>query len=216
MTAELASRRVSAAVQARPLSWSRRCDTFRRLPASLPATASMRAEVARDLERHGWARNDRARILVCITEALANAVEHGSGAGGGVQVAYSVTRVEAITRIVDEGPRAGEAPTVPSGPVPESDTHGRGLLMMRLLADELTIRPRGTGTELILRFGTKGASPALGTLSAPRHLAPDPHERAYPPPRGVRCRARVARNARRTPSPRDRVGCVRPSFRTRS
>jgi anti-sigma regulatory factor (Ser/Thr protein kinase) len=158
MTAELASRRVPVVVQTRPLAWSRRCGAFHRLPADLAATASVRAEVARDLERHSWSSDDRARVLVCLTEALVNAVDHGSCGGGDVRVAHSVTETEVIARVVDEGPRAGEVPTGRSKPVPESSTHGRGMLMMRALTDDITIRPRVMGTELILRFGKHSAS----------------------------------------------------------
>ncbi|MFE2266475.1 ATP-binding protein [Streptomyces griseosporeus] len=94
-------------------------------------------------------------LSVALTEACANAVEHGGGTGSGGAGAYRVTayldgemcRIE----VTDSGP--GFAPADPRGArAPHEDAeHGRGLHLIRQLADHVHIasRPGGRGGAVV-------------------------------------------------------------------
>jgi anti-sigma regulatory factor (Ser/Thr protein kinase) len=99
------------------------------------------------------------RVLIAATEAMANAVEHGSSPGAGIEVAVQVTARAARVRVLDAG-RPGSRPPLgePEAP-PVTSPRGRGRLMMRALAEEMRVRRRGCGTEVLLVFDR-------GTLAA--------------------------------------------------
>ena len=162
-SARVEPRLAASATGAHALSWSTRCPELVWWPAKLPALAAVRRAVAGDLARHGWSAEERPRVLLCLTEALANAVEHGSRRDGRMGISFSVMAREAIVRVVDEG-CSGEVPSTSQSPrVPASSTHGRGILMIRALADETVIRARGNGTEVALRFSAAAApAPSRG------------------------------------------------------
>ena len=125
-----------------------------RVPAELDALAGVRDRLAAALAAERWSDDAAIRVMTASTEALANALEHGSGPGARVEMAFRVTRRAAAVRVTDAG-RLGSpaelehAPEAPS----EASTHGRGRLLMRALADEARIRRRGPGTEVRLGFG---------------------------------------------------------------
>jgi anti-sigma regulatory factor (Ser/Thr protein kinase) len=93
------------------------------------------------------------RVLTASTEAMANAVEHGSAPGAGVDVAFEVSAAVARVRVLDEG-RCGSEPPLgePEAP-PVTSLRGRGRLMMRALAEEMRVRRQWSGTEVLLVFG---------------------------------------------------------------
>jgi serine/threonine-protein kinase RsbW len=110
--------------------------------------------VARDLladalENHGWTEEQAFRVLVCASEALANAVNHGSDRDDAVQVRCTVSATRATMVIADTGGPSAPMPNVVPDEVSE---HGRGLLLMRALADTLRIRRLRTGTLMALAF----------------------------------------------------------------
>jgi anti-sigma regulatory factor (Ser/Thr protein kinase) len=130
------------------------------IPADLAALAPVRRALAEALERRGWSRDDAWRVLLAVQEALVNAVEHGSTAGDAVEVRFAVRRDRAQVWLRDAG-RPGAAP--PSGPVaapPPGQTHGRGRLIMRALADGVESRPAGSGTQVGLAFLRRPDAPA--------------------------------------------------------
>ena len=125
-----------------------------RVPADLDALAGVRDRLAAALAAERWSDDAAIRVMTASTEALANAVEHGSGPGARVEMAFRVTRRAAAVRVTDAGRLESPAelddePEAPS----EASTHGRGRLLMRALADEVRIRHRGLGTEVRLGFG---------------------------------------------------------------
>jgi len=125
-----------------------------RVPADLEALAAVRNRLAAALTAERWSDDAAIRVMTASTEALANAVEHGSGPGARVEMAFRVTRRAAAVRVTDAG-RPGcpaELDDEPEAP-PEASTHGRGRLLMRALADEVRVRHRGLGTEVRLGFG---------------------------------------------------------------
>lgn len=129
-----------------------------RVPADLGALGTVRARLAAALAAERWSDDAASRVMTASTEALANALEHGSGPGARVDVAFTVTREAASVRVTDagrSGRRAvpGDEPEAP----PATSTHGRGRLLMRALADEVRIRRRGRGTEVRLGFERSAA-----------------------------------------------------------
>ena len=122
------------------------------LPAARESLEPGRALVRRALRSEGWEAEQAERVVLAVSEALTNAVEHGSSPGAAVVVEVAVTSARAGVRIVDAG-RPGSAPPAALGaPPPSSSEHGRGLLIMRALADRLEIRRAGRGTDVRLAF----------------------------------------------------------------
>jgi len=91
-------------------------------------------------------------VLVAVTEALANALEHGSTAGGEVAVGFVVGRERATVRVRDGGgPDPGSGPAAPEPPPPAAD-RGRGGALMHGLAERVVIREHSPGTEVRMEF----------------------------------------------------------------
>jgi anti-sigma regulatory factor (Ser/Thr protein kinase) len=124
------------------------------VPAELQALGRARDHLAAALSAERWGDDDAIRVMTASTEALANALEHGSGPGARVEMAFTVSRRAASVRVTDAG-RAGRPADLEDEPEapPEASTHGRGRLLMRALADEVRIGRRGPGTEVRLGFG---------------------------------------------------------------
>jgi len=120
--------------------------------ADLVALLPVRNAIADALGDMGWERDEALRVLVSAVEGLANAVEHGSAAGGQVSVRCEVRTDRAELLIVDEGRDDGGTPPLHPA-VPGADaTSGRGLALMHGLADVVAWRPSRRGTELRLGF----------------------------------------------------------------
>ncbi|HSI31470.1 MAG TPA: ATP-binding protein [Miltoncostaeaceae bacterium] len=125
-----------------------------RVPAELDALAGVRDRLAAALAAERWSDDAAIRVMTASTEALANALEHGSGPGARVEMAFRVTRRAASVRVTDAGRpgRPADLEHEPEAPS-KASTRGRGRLLMRALADEVRIRRRGPGTEVRLGFG---------------------------------------------------------------
>ncbi|MFE0175121.1 ATP-binding protein [Streptomyces sp. NPDC059002] len=91
-------------------------------------------------------------LSVALSEACANAVEHGGAAPGGTSGAYRVTAYldgeKCRIEVADSGPgfpgAAAPAPVArgcppPRPPAAETDEHGRGLWLIRELADHVQL-----------------------------------------------------------------------------
>jgi anti-sigma regulatory factor (Ser/Thr protein kinase) len=137
-----------------------RAHTRLRLTAGHAALTAGRDAVRDALRLAGWGAEGVELAVLAVDEALANAIEHGSLPGAPVEVRIAVAPdgATAEVRVTDRG-RPGARPPrgIPPPPPPTSD-HGRGLIIMGALADELEIRRAGRGTRLRLRF----ARPAAG------------------------------------------------------
>lgn len=132
-------------------------DLVFRVAADLASLGVIRAALARALRREGWAESLHALLLLAVSEAVANAIEHGSPIGGEVEIGLTVTPEWATVRVADTG-RMGAA--MPLGaPVPPCSTspRGRGRLLMGRLAEQVEVRSDGRGTKVLLRF----AKPAI-------------------------------------------------------
>ena len=131
------------------------------MPADLMALLPVRHAIADALSDLGWEQDEAMRVLVAAVEGLVNAVEHGSAAGGRVTVRFDITAEHAELWIVDDG-RPSAHPLRLDPALPSDDaTCGRGLILMRGLADAMTCQAKGRGTELWLAFDRRGVTGAV-------------------------------------------------------
>lgn len=128
-----------------------------RVPADLQAVAFVRCAIACVLDREEWPAESAGRVLLASNEALTNAIEHGSPAGGRIEVGLSVTPERADIRIVDEGVPGAPRPRLPAAPPPVTAERGRGLLIMSRIADDFDVAPAGGGTEVRVGFWRRPA-----------------------------------------------------------
>ena len=124
-----------------------------RVPADLAAVGAVRSHLAEALARESWTGDAASSVLTASTEALTNAVEHGSAPGARIDVAVQVTALAARVRVLDGGRPGSETPLGEPETPPVTSLRGRGRLMMRALAQEMQVRPHGSGTEVLLVFG---------------------------------------------------------------
>jgi serine/threonine-protein kinase RsbW len=137
-----------------------------RVPADLQAVAFVRSAIACVLDREDWPAESASRVLLASNEALTNAIEHGSPAGGRVVVDLLVTRERADIRIVDEGVQGAPLPRRPTAPPPATAERGRGLIIISRLADDFDLAPAGDGTEVHVGFWRDSAQDREGALAA--------------------------------------------------
>ena len=97
-------------------------------------------------------------MLLASSEALTNAIEHGSPAGGRVDIDLDVTRDRADIRIVDQGVPGTATPRLPSGPPPATAERGRGLIIISRIADDFEMVSAGGGTEVHVGFWRHAAA----------------------------------------------------------
>ncbi len=124
------------------------------LIALLPA----RDAIADALSDLGWEQDEAMRVLVCAVEGLVNAVEHGSAAGGRVTTRFDITAEHAELWIVDDGRLSADPLRLDATSPSDDATCGRGLILMRGLADAMTLQANGRGTELWLAFDRRCAT----------------------------------------------------------
>ncbi len=125
------------------------------VPASPDAAALVRSAVAELLAENGWPADDSADIVLATSEAVTNAIEHGSEPGGDLWIAARMEDGALDLRIRDEGrpDRSRPLPPMEGPPPPDAATRGRGLIIMRSLAETLDVIPvSGGGTEVRLVF----------------------------------------------------------------
>jgi len=116
----------------------------------LPSQASALAEARRFVDQYavqaGFSDPNREEVSLAVTEAVSNAIRHGSPAGAADHVSLSVALEgkRLIITVQDHG--ACFDPPVPSLPDPaEFAEHGRGLFLMSQLMDDVQFS-RNNGT----------------------------------------------------------------------
>ena len=111
------------------------------------------------IHEHCASEQEEIDILVALQEGLANAVLHGCRSDPAKAIRCSVEiNPEAIAILIrDPGRGFDISAAMPSGDGTNLTEHGRGILLMRSLMDEVSYR-RG-GTELLLR---KRRTPGAG------------------------------------------------------
>jgi len=131
-----------------------------RVPAQHASLRLVRSELEAALARMGWPHDATGRAVLATGEAVANAIEHGSDPGEPVHI--DLHSCEDWTTIVvrDQGRDDAAVPAViPTTPPPASQPRGRGLVIMRRLADEIDVSPIGGGTAVRMRFAHPEAAP---------------------------------------------------------
>jgi anti-sigma regulatory factor (Ser/Thr protein kinase) len=139
-----------------------------RVPADLTVVAFVRSALACVLTREGWPGDGAGRVLLASTEALTNAIEHGSPLGAAVEVGMSVTEDRALIRIADEGRPGSQVPRLPAIPPPSTSVRGRGLLIISRLADGVAVEPNDGGTAVVVEFLRRSAPAAAVRVAAVR------------------------------------------------
>jgi anti-sigma regulatory factor (Ser/Thr protein kinase) len=123
-----------------------------------PRQHSISADVARLKEARDFAErcaaefglgeDDRYHVKLAISEAVTNAIQHGSSsATDPIRISAAEESGALVFEVEDTG---RFRPRVRRGVLPES---GRGLEFMRLLMDEVDLRPGVDGT--LLRFAKR-------------------------------------------------------------
>jgi len=125
--------------------------------AEMEAVEPARGIVRRALGREGWAEDEIACVVLAFSEALTNAINHGSTPGAAVAVEIVARGARVRIRVRDRG-RRGHAcpPGAPAAAPPPSSEHGRGLMIMAALSDRLEIVRTRRGTEVRLAFRRPG------------------------------------------------------------
>lgn len=94
-------------------------------------------------------------IMVSVTEAVNNAIKHGNKSDKSKNVLLSVTCEESLMKftIQDEG-EGFDVDSLPDPTAPENldKLSGRGIFLMKHLADEVKHSDNGTKTELTFYF----------------------------------------------------------------
>lgn len=126
------------------------------VPGELSSLSTVRSALGEALDEGGWDEDGRGIVLLATCEALTNAIEHGSRPAGWVEVGFRVDRRAAHLRIADEGRPGAATPSAVRAAPPVTSLRGRGLVIMRALADRLEVRPHEGGTEVTMDFVHRG------------------------------------------------------------
>jgi anti-sigma regulatory factor (Ser/Thr protein kinase) len=114
--------------------------------------AEVRQAVAHWMSTLGFLREEVEDFQTAITEAVTNAVRHGSPQGEADQFlvsAYRLIDVSLAVDVSDSGPGLRPHEQMPAMPEPEA-TSGRGLPLMQELADAIQYLPSATGMRVRL------------------------------------------------------------------
>jgi anti-sigma regulatory factor (Ser/Thr protein kinase) len=122
------------------------------ITADIGSMGMVRSAMSALLARERWPKETCERLVLAGVEAITNAIEHGSVASGSVEVEVLVEGGVARLRVVDAGRPGSRVPTFDVPPPPPTAIRGRGLVIMRHLADRAQAAPAGSGTEIVLEF----------------------------------------------------------------
>ena len=121
------------------------------VPAELSELAAVRDALAAALQECGWSQEDAFRVLICADESMANALSHGSASADTIDIRFRVSTTAAALVI---GDHCTDVVHVPHDPAVPDDTceHGRGVILIRALADAFRIQRSHAGTMVALAF----------------------------------------------------------------
>jgi serine/threonine-protein kinase RsbW len=124
----------------------------RSIPSSLAAGHKLIEEFVRGLEEHGWDGRELFQVQLAVEEAMVNAITHGNreAPDKDVEVELHVSRTSAYMRIRD----CGEGFCPEDLPDPTDDEHvdvphGRGVMLIREMMDEVTYNACGNQVIMI-------------------------------------------------------------------
>ncbi len=125
------------------------------LLAGMAAPALARARISRWLDAHGWPQEQHDDLVLAVSEAVSNSVEHGYGVnhttGGhdGLVEVHGVVYTEpdehrfAVLTVTDHGS------WLP--PSAERGNRRHGMPLMEACAESMTVDGTGHGTTVVLR-----------------------------------------------------------------
>jgi anti-sigma regulatory factor (Ser/Thr protein kinase) len=116
-------------------------------PVPLPAQpGAARRQLARLLDDAGW-DGDADAVMLAVHEAMVNAQRH---AGGVRRATAAVDGRTVVVEVTDRG-KGFRMPDSPRMPDASAET-GRGLYLIRRLADDVEVVNSGGEVRLVLRF----------------------------------------------------------------
>jgi anti-sigma regulatory factor (Ser/Thr protein kinase) len=116
-------------------------------PVELPTQpAAARRQLRRLLGDAGW-DGDSDAVVLAVHEAMVNAQRHG----GGIRRATAALDGRTVVVEVTDGGDGFNVPKSPTMPDPSGET-GRGLYLIRRLADDVDVVRSGEEVCLVLRF----------------------------------------------------------------
>jgi len=123
------------------------------LPCRSDSVPTVRALLARDLDRWGIAEDVADSILLAASEAVTNAVVHGSwGQRESVMVIrWALSEAVLFTfQVQDRGPGFDNSQAAISRRAHPSQNRGRGLYIMHALMDRVVVESGLNGTRILL------------------------------------------------------------------
>jgi anti-sigma regulatory factor (Ser/Thr protein kinase) len=127
-----------------------RANIFAVVLAATPiSVTTSRKDLARWLRKLALTADQRDEILLAVSEAVTNAIEHGSGCDESKRVSIRASvRDRAVTATVKDTGR-----WIPVDRAAAARKHrGRGLQLIREFADKVDIARTAEGTEIVMRF----------------------------------------------------------------
>lgn len=125
------------------------------LPADPAAAAMARTRLTAWLTEHDWPQAQQDDIVLAVSEAVSNGVEHGYGARPGVAGRTGLVEVDAEVVPDDDGMRQVVVSVRDHGgwqPHPHVRAHRRhGIPLMRACVAEFVIDGTASGTTVMLR-----------------------------------------------------------------
>ncbi|MCL5292071.1 MAG: ATP-binding protein [Actinobacteria bacterium] len=118
------------------------------IPSDGSQLSRVRTAVESFASDHGFDETQIYHIKVAVSEAVANAIEHGSprGSANRVHIRLKDDGNKLVIDVTDEGRFRARLPTFQPG----AGYRGRGLFLMSALMDEVDIRETDEGTTLRL------------------------------------------------------------------
>jgi serine/threonine-protein kinase RsbW len=123
------------------------------IPSSLEQLLQVDETVERIAREMGFTDDARADLGICVTEAAGNAIVHAHHQQATILVEIRFERFTDSLRVVvrDHGP-GFEASAVPDPTSPENllKLHGRGLLVIRSLMDNVDLQRLPDGMQIVM------------------------------------------------------------------
>ena len=125
------------------------------LPSSLESISKVEAFIARFYGNNDHIRDSYGNILIAITEGVTNSILHGNrnDLSKRIHLEMEVADSEVFFTISDEGD-GFDYNNVPDPTLPENleKLNGRGIFLMRSLADSISFEENGSKIKLTFRY----------------------------------------------------------------